>query len=188
MSINYPQREECLKLLHENLKNQNLQKHCFAVEAIMAAMAERLGGDKNGWAVAGLLHDIDYEETKDDPEKHSLVGGEMLKTLGYSENIVKAVKAHNQMHGIAAETDMEKALVCADPMSGLIVAAALVLPSKKLADLKQESIVNRFGEKAFARGVRRDELIICEQLGLSLQDFSSLALKAMQGIAEELGL
>ena len=183
------QREQALTLLKKNLQNQNLFKHCLAVEAIMGALAEKFNQDKKSWALAGLLHDIDYEQTKDNPEKHSLIGAEMLKENGYSQEICEAVKSHNEIHGIEPESLMAKALFVADPTSGLIVAATLVLPSKKIQDLTVQNVLNRFREKAFARGANRAIIKKCEQyLGLSLEEFIEIALKAMQRIAKELEL
>ncbi len=128
-------REEAFKLVNGKIQNQNLIKHCLATEVCMMALAEHFGEDKEKWGLTGLLHDIDYEETKNDPDKHSIVGAEMLEKLGLDKEIVEAVKTHNEAHGIAPETKMAKAIFCVDPLTGLIVASTLVLPSKKIADL-----------------------------------------------------
>lgn len=181
-------REEALQLVKEKIKNQNLAKHCLAVEVCMRGLAEKFGEDSEKWALAGLLHDIDYEETKDNPEKHSLVGAETLEKLGLDKGIVEAVKAHNEMHGIAPETKMAKALFCVDPLTGLIVAAALVLPEKKLANLNTENVLNRFKEKGFARGANREIISKCSDVDLTLEEFVDICLKAMQEISGELGL
>jgi putative nucleotidyltransferase with HDIG domain len=183
------EREEALNLLKENLSNANLQKHCFAVEAIMRALAERFDQDIEIWGLAGLLHDIDYESTKDDIQAHSLKGAEMLEKVGLGNEIVEAVKTHNEAHGIEPQSLMAKALFVADPISGLIVAATLVLPYKKINDLNTKNILNRFKEKSFARGANREIIKKCEELiGLSLEEFTSICLKAMQGISNELEL
>jgi len=182
-------RKESLNLLKENLSNQNLIKHCLAVEAIMRALARHFGQDEEKWSLTGLLHDIDYEKTKDNPSQHSLVGAKMLEDLGIEKEICQAVKVHNEAHGILPETLLEKALFVVDPLTGLIVAAALVLPSKKLADLTPENILNRFREKAFARGANREIIKKCQDyLNLSLAEFVKIGLEAMQGISKELGL
>ena len=182
-------REEAVALLKQNLSNQNLIKHCLAVEAVMKTLAHHFKEDEEGWGLAGLLHDIDYEKTKDDPLKHSLVGAEMLEKAGLEQGICQAVRVHNETHGILPDTLMEKALYVVDPLTGLIVAATLVLPSRKLTDLTPENILNRFKEKAFARGVSRDIIKKCkEYLNLGLEDFVGMGLEAMQGIASELGL
>jgi putative nucleotidyltransferase with HDIG domain len=182
-------REKGLEILKRNIQNQNLIKHSLAVEAIMKVLARYFGEDEEKWGLAGLLHDIDYEKTKDDPNQHSLVGAKMLKDLGIEEDICQAVKVHNEAHGILPESLMEKALFVADPLTGLIVAAALVLPSRKLADLTPENVLNRFKEKAFARGANREIIKKCQEyLNLSLEEFIKIGLKAMQEISNELGL
>jgi putative nucleotidyltransferase with HDIG domain len=182
-------KEEALKILQENIKTPNLVKHCLAVEAIMRDLANHFKEDEEKWGLAGLLHDIDYEKTKDNPEKHSLVGAQMLEELGLDKETIEAVKAHNEVHGFEPQSLMAKALYVCDPISGLIVAAALVLPSKKLNDLTPESVLRRFKEKAFARGADREIIKKCEEyLNLPLEEFIEIALKAMQEIGEELGL
>lgn len=182
-------REEAIKILKKNIQTKNLIKHSLAVGAIMGALAERFGRDKEKWEIAGLLHDIDYEKTKNEPEKHSLVGAEMLKNLGLNEEIVQAVKSHNDIHGLKPETLMAKALYVSDPLSGLIAAATLVLPSKKIKDLTVKSVLNRFKEKRFASGANREIIKKCEEyFNLSLEEFVEIALKAMKEISNELGL
>ncbi|OGZ33663.1 MAG: phosphohydrolase [Candidatus Portnoybacteria bacterium RBG_19FT_COMBO_36_7] len=183
------EREQAFDFLKQNLTNQNLIKHSLAVEAIMRALAEHFGQDKEKWGMVGLLHDIDYERVKSDLAQHSLVGAKMLEDAGFEKDICQAVKVHNEGHGIAPETLMEKAGYVVDPISGLIVAAALVLPSKKLADLTTKNVLNRFDEKSFARGANRQIIKKCEELlVLSLNDFARISLEAMQGIAGDLGL
>ena len=182
-------RDEALQILKENLSNQNLIKHCFAVEAIMKALAQRFGQDQERWGLSGLLHDIDYEKVKNDLSQHSLVGAKMLEDLGLDKDICQAVKVHNEAHGITPETLMEKALFVTDPLTGLIVAATLVLPSKKIKDLTVENILNRYKEKAFARGANREIIGKCEELlGLKLEEFVKIGLGAMQEIDTELEL
>ena len=181
-------REKALKLLNEKVVNINMKKHSLAVGAIMLALAKHFGENEDDWEAAGLLHDIDYEETNKELDKHSILGAKYVEENGFSKEIARAILTHNTMHKIPAETRFEKALVCADPISGLIVAATLVLPSKKISDLKPESIVKRFHEKSFARGADRECIKVCEQIGLSLEEFSAISLAAMQGIAEDLGL
>jgi putative nucleotidyltransferase with HDIG domain len=183
-------REEGLKILKENLSNQNLIKHCLAVEAIMRALARRFNeGEEEKWGLAGLLHDIDYEKVKDDLSQHSLIGAKMLEDLGLDKDICQAVKVHNEAHGIAPESLIEKALFVTDPLTGLIVAAALVLPSKKINDLTAENILNRFKEKSFARGANREIIGKCKELlDLELEEFTKIGLKTMQEIGSDLGL
>ena len=159
----------------------------------MRALAEHFGENPASggasWGLTGLLHDIDYEETKDNPEKHSLIGAEMLEKLGLDKEICEAVKTHNEIHGIAPESKMAKALYSVDPLTGLIVASVLVLPSKKIADLTTENVLNRFKEKGFARGANREIIGKCEELlGLNLEQFVKIGLEAMKTINNELGL
>lgn len=182
-------REEAFKILKENLHNQNLIKHSLAVEAVMRALACHFGEDEEKWALAGLLHDIDYEKVKNDLSQHSLVGSKMLSDLNIEDDICQAVKTHNEAHGIEPETLMGKSLYVCDPITGLIVASTLVLPSKKIKDLKTESVLNRFKEKSFAKGANREIIQKCENyLDLKLEDFVRKSLEAMQGISDDLGL
>ncbi len=183
------ERERALNLLKQELFNPNLQKHCLAVEAIMRALAEKFKENQEEWSLVGLLHDIDYEKTKNNPQTHSLLGAEMLKEAGLNSEMTEAVKTHNEIHNIEPESLMAKALFVADPISGLIVASVLVLPSRKIKDLTVLNVLNRFKEKAFARGVNREIINKCQEyLGLSLEEFTAVALMAMKGIAKKLEL
>lgn len=182
-------RERGLALLREHIKNENLIKHCLAVEALMKALARKFEEDEALWGLAGLVHDMDWEETGNDFSRHSLVAAEILEKEGFPQEVVQAVKVHNHVHGIEPQTLLEKALYATEEITGLIVAATLVLPSKKLADLKVESILNRMKEKGFARGVNREIINLTPQyIGISLEELAGIALRAMQGIHEELGL
>ena len=181
-------REQALKLVKEKIKNQNLIKHSLAVEVCTKALAKYFNEDEEKWALAGLLHDIDYEETKADPNLHSIKGAEFLEKLGLDREIWEAVKTHNEAHGILPETQMAKALYCVDPLTGLIVAATLVLPTKKLKDLTVENVLNRFKEKSFAKGAKREIILKCSDINLTLEKFVEICLKAMQEISVELGL
>lgn len=182
-------QEEALKILNDNLKNQNLVKHCLAVEAIMRGLARHFEEKEEKWAISGLLHDIDYEKTKGNPKQHSLVGAKMLENLGVDKDICQAVLVHNEAHNIPPQTLLEKALFVVDPLSGLIVAATLVLPSKKIKDLSLQSVLNRFKEKSFARGANREIIKKCtDLLGLTLEEFIEIGLKSMQEIAKDLEL
>jgi hypothetical protein len=182
-------RSEAFQLLTSYLQTPNLIKHSLAVEAIMRSLANYFKQDQNLWGLVGLLHDIDYEITKDAPEEHSLKGAEILKNLGFSEEVCEAIKTHNEIHNLAPQSLMAKALFISDPLSGLIVAATLVLPSKKIIDLTPENILHRIHEKSFAKSVRRDHIEKCEEyLNLPLVDLIKSSLLAMQGINQELGL
>lgn len=181
-------RQEALELVKKHVKTRNLIKHMLATEAVMKALAEHFGEDEGKWALAGLLHDIDYDETAHDPDRHSLVGGEMLERLGLPGDVVYAVKAHNEAHGFPRETRLDKALYAVDPLTGLLVAAALIHPEKKLSAIDVGFVMNRFKEPSFARGANRDQIRSCSELGLSLEEFIGVGLQAMQEIAQELGL
>ncbi len=182
-------RKEALLMLNDKVKTPNLVKHCLACEAAMRELAKYFKEDEEKWGLAGLLHDIDYEETKDKPEQHSLIGSEYLNEQGINKEIVEAIKTHNEIHGIAPETKMAKALFCVDPLTGLIVASVLVLPSKKIKDVATNNILNRFKENGFAKGANREIIKQCESLlGLSLEKFVDLVLQGMQKIDKNLGL
>jgi putative nucleotidyltransferase with HDIG domain len=182
------EREEALKLVKENVSNKNLVKHMLAVEAIMKGLAERLGEDKEKWALIGLIHDVDFDKTKDDPKSHAIVSGEILKGR-VDEEIIRVIKTHNfENTGIMPEKNIDYALIAADAVSGLIIAAALIIPSKKLADLEAESIGKRYKEKDFARNCSRENMLFCEKIGLTKEEFFEISLKALQSISSELGL
>jgi len=181
-------REEALKLVQEKIQNQNLIKHCLAVEACMKGFAQHFNENIEMWGLAGLLHDIDYELTKDNPQQHSVIGAEMLEKLGVDKEICKAVKTHNEMHGLKPESLIAKTLLPVDPLTGLIVASVLVLPSKKIVDLTAENVLNRFKEKGFAKGAKREIISKCVDAGLNLEEFVKIGLGAMKKICNELGL
>ena len=181
--------EKALLMLNDKVKTPNLIKHCLACGAAMKELAVYFKEDEEKWESAGLLHDIDYEETKDKPEQHSLIGSEFLQKQGVDQEIVEAVKTHNEIHGFAPQTKMAKALFCVDPLTGLIVASVLVLPSKKIKDVITDNILNRFKEKGFAKGANREIIKQCEPLlDLSLEDFVDLVLHGMQKIDKNLGM
>jgi len=181
-------RTEAVALLKKNLTNKNLFNHSLAVEAVMRRLAWHFGQDEEKWGLAGLLHDIDYDRTKDDPERHSIEGAALLEESGLPEDIVYAVKVHNERHGLPRESLMDKALFASDPVTGLIVAGALIRPEKKLAVVDVPFLMKRFNEKSFARGANRETIKACSELSLSLEEFLGLSLEAMQGIAAELKL
>lgn len=179
-------REEALALVREKVKTKNLVKHMLAVEAGMRALAPRFSGDPDRWALAGLLHDLDYEETKDAPDRHGRVTVELLRGRGFAdEEILGAILAHAGHK--TPENPMEWALYSVDPLTGLIVAAALVYP-EGLAGLTAKNVLKRYKEKAFARSASRENIAACAHLGLSLEEFVHTVLTAMQGIRGELGL
>ena len=181
-------RDEALELLKRHLKNENLMKHSFAVEAILKEMASILKKDEELWALTGLLHDLDYEYTKQNPEKHATMTAEILEELLPTEAI-NAIKAHNYQHSMQIpQTYLDKALIAADAVSGLIIAAALVMPSKKLEDVKTTTIHKKYKDKSFASGCNRKRIDLCEDVGLELDRFLELSLNALKNIADQLDL
>jgi len=179
-------REEGLELVSSKVKNDRLVKHMLAVEAVMRGVARRLGEDEDRWGLAGLIHDLDCDETAKTPERHGKVGAEYLRLMDVDEDIVRAVESHVGL--ISRDTPMEKALYAADPLTGLVVAAALMHPSKSLSGLDVEFVLNRFKEKRFAAGADRNQIRSCEGLGIDLDEFVGIGLKSMQDISDDLGL
>lgn len=180
-------RDEAMALLKSHIKTKNLIKHCLACEAVLGALAPRFGGDPEQWRLAGLLHDVDYDQTLDSPETHAVIGAEVLERAGVDAEVVHAVLAHADK--APRESALDKALWCTDPLTGLIVAAALIREEKKLAAIDAAFVLNRFKEKGFARGASREQIAACEQeLGMSLEEFVAVGVAAMQEISGELGL
>ncbi|MBL7197416.1 MAG: HDIG domain-containing protein [Candidatus Omnitrophica bacterium] len=179
-------RDKCLKLLELKLKNKNLIKHSLAVEACMKRLAKEFGEDIETWGLVGLLHDLDYEDTKDDFSKHGFVTAEILEKEGVDSQIIEAIKAHPGH--IERISKMAKALYSVDPLTGLIVAAALMHPEKCLKAVDTQFILNRFKEKSFSRGANREQIKTCERLGISLERFIAICLDAMKEINKELEL
>ncbi len=181
-------REEAIDSIRANVEDKNLVKHMLATEAVMRALARRLGEDEEEWGLTGLLHDIDLELVQGNMNEHSKLGADLARELGASEAMAHAILSHNETHGIPLETKLDKALFCVDPLTGLIIAAALVRLDKKLAGLEARSVMKRFKEKRFAPGADREQISQCSQIGLELGEFIELGLKAMNGIADDLGL
>ncbi len=179
-------REEAQELVRKHLKNKNLVKHSLAVEACMKGVAGRLGQDAEQWGLAGILHDLDYELTEKSPELHTTETVKILRELGVDAAVIHAVQAHAAK--VPCESEMDWAIFSIDPLTGLIIAATLMHPTRKLADVDLEFIKRRYKEKSFAKGARREEIEECRNIGLGLDEFISICLKAMQGIAGELGL
>ncbi|MEW5901946.1 MAG: HDIG domain-containing metalloprotein [Acidobacteriota bacterium] len=179
-------REEALELIKRHLKNKNLIKHCLAVEACMRAMGARLGRDPALWAMAGILHDLDYELTEKSPELHTTETVKILEGQGIDPAVIHAIQAHAAR--VPCESDMDWAIFSVDPLTGLIIAAALMHPEKKLKAIDLDFVKRRYKEKSFARGAKREEIEKCHHLNLELDEFISVCLGAMQGIDAELGL
>jgi len=194
-------REQALSLISENVSNKNIVKHMLATEALMGGVYDELkkrgrsdqemGGTKEEWMMAGLLHDGDYCESVP-MEKQGVQIAQWVREKGFDlpENVAQAMAAHNWHNtGVEPKSLMDWTLFIGDSLTGLIVAATLVLPSKKLADLTVESVLKRFKEPKFAAGTRRQDLLLCEEkLGLNLTEFVTITLKAMQKVSQELGL
>jgi len=153
----------------------------------MRSLSKKLGENEEEWGITGLIHDIDVELVEGDMSSHSKLGADIAQELGASETMAHAILCHNEAHGIARETKLDKALFCANPLSELITAAALVCPDK-LSGLTTKSIMKIFGEKSFASGVNREQVAQCQEIGLGLEEFISLGLAAMKEIALELEL
>ncbi len=152
----------------------------LAVGAIMKASARFLGEDEDLWELTGLLHDIDYEETVNNFERHGLMAQEILKDKVPKE-VVKAIKAHNyEYSGVMPESALEKGLIASDAVSGLLIACALVMPSRKIKDVKADTVNKKFKDKDFARGADRKRIMRCEELGIPLQKFFEISLEALQ--------
>ena len=182
-------RQEALDLLNSHLRANNLRKHCLATEAIMRALAVRLGEPVDLWGIAGLLHDLDYEETADNPSEHGLKTAAILAESDLPPEVISAIKAHNaEALGLARQSKLDFALTCAESITGMVIATALVYPDKRLASVKAKSIIKRMKKKDFARRVNRDQIRLCEEIGVPIAEFAELSLRAMQGISDELGL
>ncbi len=182
-------RNEAWHLLNLHIKNPANIRHALAVEALMRSLAEKFGADAGQWGIAGLLHDMDWEETTDQPERHTEVAAEILRAQGCDDAIIRAIRAHNYLGTARPHELMDKALYSTEEMTGLVTAAVMVLPSRKIADLSVRSIMKKFKEKSFARGVSRAIINETpEMLGLSVEELAEITLHAMQGVHEQLGI
>lgn len=179
-------RSEAFTLSQSRFSNKNLFKHVLAVEAVMRELAIHFQQDVEAWGLAGLLHDLDYEETMKTPERHTVVTLELLQPYDIPPEILHAIQCHNNM--APRQSLMDKALYAADPVTGLIVAAALMHPDKKLAPVDVEFILRRFKEKSFAKGANREQIQTCTDFDLTLEEFTGIALQGMQKISSDLGL
>jgi putative nucleotidyltransferase with HDIG domain len=182
-------RDQALLLLNEHIKNQNLVRHNIAVGFIMRALAEKFGENQDDWELAGMLHDLDWEKTKDDFNNHTVVAKQILEKTDLKPEIINAIYVHNWVHNIKPETLLEKTLYCVEELSGLITAAALVQPDKKLASVTKDSVVKKFKQKSFAAGVKRDIILLCKDyINMELDELVEISLNAMKARAEEIGL
>ena len=181
-------RDEALNSIKANVNNGNLIKHMVATEAIMRALARRLGEDEEEWGLTGLLHDIDIELIGDSLADHGRLGADLAAEQGVSPQVCHAIMCHNWTNGIPCDTLLDSALLCTDPLTGLITAGALIRPDKKLAGLTVESLMKRFGERRFAAGAGREQIAYCSAIGLDTEEFVGIGLEAMKEVADELGL
>lgn len=188
-----PSRDDAVAILTEYTSSDSLRKHMFAVEAAMRAYATRYGEDPDRWALAGLLHDFDYErypnESHSPTAEHPSEGVRLLRERGYPEDVLQAILGHATYTGISRETRMAKCLFAVDELSGLITATALVKPSRSVRDVDARSVRKKMKDKAFARGVNRDDVITgAAELGVDLDEHIQFVIDAMCGIAPTLGL
>jgi putative nucleotidyltransferase with HDIG domain len=181
-------RDEAITWLKKYLYDDKLLKHSYAVEVIMGNIADYLKRDAKFWKLVGLLHDLDYEYSKGNPEDHSKITAELLDGLLPEEGI-NAIKAHNYLYSkYIPATTIDKSLIAADAVSGLVIASALVMPSKKLNEVKVESLIKKFNDKTFAKGCDRKRITLCLDVGIDLEKFLEISLNALQSISDELNL
>ncbi len=192
LGINKTQADQ---LVDQYITNQITKFHLLESEAIMRALAERLGEDPEEWRIIGLLHDIDWDLTKDNPKEHLVKAPEILRQAGGSEDLISAVVSHGYGQPACGapqdkerQTKLENALAAAETVTGLVVASALVQPEKKLANVSDQSLMKKFKNKSFAANCNREIIMECEKIGLTLDEFLNLSLKALQSIADKLGL
>ena len=188
-----PSREDALALMESWTASESLRKHMLAVEAAMRAYARHHGEDEHRWALTGLLHDFDYERFPNAAQaadtEHPSEGVRHLRTLGYPDDICTAILGHALFTGVPRETRMAKVLFAVDELCGLITAAALVRPSRSVMDLEASSVKKKMKDKAFARGVSRDDVINgAADLGVELEQHIAFVIEAMRGSASALGL
>lgn len=181
-------RNQALNIVREYVKNENLVRHMLAVEAAMRFYAEKLGADIETWGMVGLLHDFDWE-IHPTLEQHPQAGAPLLRERGVPEEIVRTILSHADHTGVPRQTQMEKALLACDEITGLITAVALVRPSRSLEDLKVASVKKKWKDRAFAAGANREDITkAVDEFGVELWQHVANVIQAMQRIAPELGL
>lgn len=185
-------RADALQLMQEWTESEGLRKHMLSVEAAVVAYARKFGADEEEWAMAGLLHDLDYERYPN-PERdetgHPYVAAAELRRQGYPESVIHAVMAHADYTGTPRDTQLARVLYACDEITGLVTAAVLVRPDRDIAGLTLKSLKKKFKDKAFARGVNREDVRRgAEELGVELDEHMNFVLQAMQERAAELGL
>lgn len=188
-----PSRDTALALVHEYTASDSLRKHMLAVESAMRVYAERHGEDVERWGLAGLIHDFDYERYPNDAHsatnEHPAEGVRILRALGWPDDILDAILGHAQYSGVPRVSLMSKTLFAVDELTGLITATALVRPSRSVHEVETKSVRKKMKDKAFARGVSREDVIQgAEALGVDLDEHIALVIGAMQRSAVPLGL
>jgi putative nucleotidyltransferase with HDIG domain len=188
-----PPRADALALMHEYTASESLRKHMLSVEAAMRAYAEKLGEDPERWGLAGLIHDFDYERfpnaAHSPTEEHPSEGVRILRQRGWPEDILQAILGHATYCAVPRETPMARALFAVDELTGLVTATALVRPSKSLHEVDARSVRKKMKDKAFARGVNRDDVLLgAQELGVDLDAHIQFVIDAMRARATELGL
>ena len=188
-----PSRESALALVHDYTASDSLRKHMLAVEAAMRAYAAKYGEDVERWGLAGLMHDFDYERFPNDAhsaaEEHPSEGVRILRGLGYPEDVLEAILGHAHYTNTPRESLMAKALFAVDELTGLVTATALVKPTRSVHDVDPRSVRKKMKDKAFARGVNREDIARgAEELGVDLDEHIAFVIEAMRGRAGELGL
>jgi putative nucleotidyltransferase with HDIG domain len=181
-------RDDAWALLTEYTKSEGLLKHALAVEAAVRGYARKFGEDEEGWGIVALLHDFDYERWPS-LEDHPFRGSEILRERGYPEWVITAILSHADYSGVPRDTAIAKTLFACDEMAGFITAASLVRPSRSVLDLEASSVIKRMKDKAFARGVKREDLRAgAELLGMPLEEHIGNVIGYMRGQADALGL
>ena len=188
-----PPREQTLALMHEYTASDSLRKHMLSVEAAMRAYAEKFGEDIERWGTTGLIHDFDYERypnSEHSPtEGHPAEGVRILRDLGFPEDILRAILGHATYSGVPRDTLMAKTLFAVDELTGLITATALVRPTKNVHEVETKSVRKKMKDKAFARGVSREDVMTgAEELGVDLDMHIAFVIAAMQAVAADIGL
>ena len=181
-------RQTAWQLLCEYTKTEPLRKHALAVEAAMRAYARKLGGDEERWAIVGLLHDFDYE-AHPNPDEHPLKGAEIMRQLGWPDEIIYAVMCHADYLGLERKTPMDRAIYAVDELTGLIIAVALVRPNKSIQEVDVKAVRKKMKDKGFARAVNRDDIVKgAGQLGVDLDEHIAFVIEALRPVATELGI
>jgi putative nucleotidyltransferase with HDIG domain len=188
-----PTRDDAWNLLCEYTQNENLRKHALAVEACVRAYARKFGADEELWGLTALLHDFDYERWPNNAhhptQEHPYEGSKILRARGYAEELIRAILSHADYSGVARETPLEHTLFACDELAGFLVACALVKPGKSIFEVETESVKRKLKDKAFARGVNRDDVVRgAEELGIPLDDHIRFCIEALRAVADRLGL